>query len=93
MWSPRIFAEQQNAHKLFSHYRRGSGILTEDNSHLYLPLGQPRDMEMARWDPGNEDREPELENMDFKGLSGDKRYPISIPDVLKQAIDQNPNVV
>jgi hypothetical protein len=34
-----------------------------------------------------------MENMDFKGLSGDKRYPINITDVLKQAYEQNPNVV
>jgi hypothetical protein len=37
MWSPRVVAEQQNAHKLFSHHRRASGILNADNNHLFLP--------------------------------------------------------
>ena len=45
---------------------------------------------MARWDPENEDRSAEIENMDFKGLSGHKQYPIDLDEVVKNAINENP---
>jgi len=62
----------------------GTGIITEDHSHLFLPPNlKDKTSPTGEWD----------KYMDWNGLSGHKKYPIDIEEVKRRAFAENPQIL